>query len=236
MRPELFQETLLPPEETAAPELPEKLEGQYAFYPEYEPDGDAPHPPKHRPMTPPDEQGLEEWKLSILMSDILLRFSGCLPENWLYDILVTSGHMLPFWYDDTLGGLIESGSAVYEDSEQGRLVRLTDAGTENVRRTRLLVPKLFRDRVHLTALRYVARQEALRELHIDYEDSGQECRVCLQCNDHGREMFFLRISAPSRESAEELGERILRNPARFFGKIIDLALTNEEEPFDLTDN
>ena len=144
--------------------------------------------------------------------------------------------MLPFWYDDTLGGLIESGSAVYEDSEQGRLVRLTDAGTENVRRTRLLVPKLFRDRVHLTALRYVARQEALRDLKITYEPDEYGCKLCLCCMDHGTEMFFLRISAPSRENAEELSERILRNPARFFGKIIDLAMTNEEEPFDLTDN
>ncbi len=54
--------------------------------------------------------------------------------------------------------------------------------------------------------------------------------------DHGQEMFFLRISAPSKESAEELGERVLRNPARFFGKILDLALTNEAEPFDLRNN
>ncbi len=235
MSPELFQGSLRP-QEPAAPELPSELEGQYAFFPEYESDRDTSREARQRPMSSPAEQALEEWKLSILMSDILLRFDGILPENWLYEILVGSGHMLPFWYDDTLGGLIESGSAVYEENEQGKCVKLTPAGTENVRRTRLLVPKLFRDRVHLTALRYVARQEALRELHIAYEDSGNECRVCLQCSDHGREMFFLRISAPSRESAEELGERILRNPSRFFGKIIDLALTNEEEPFDLTDN
>ncbi|MCQ2408623.1 MAG: DUF4364 family protein [Oscillospiraceae bacterium] len=235
MSTELFQGSLLPTE-TAEQEQPSELEGQFAFFPEYESERDATHEARHRPMSSPAEYTLEEWKLSILMSDILLRFNGSLPENWLYEILVGSGHMLPFWYDDTLGGLIENGSAVYENTEQGKCVTLTPAGTENVRRTRLLVPKLFRDRVHLTALRYVARQEALRELRIDYEDCGQECCVCLQCSDHGREMFFLRISAPSRDSAEELGERILRNPSRFFGKIIDFALTNEEEPFDLTDN
>ena len=99
-----------------------------------------------------------------------------------------------------------------------------------------MVPKLFRDRVMLTALRYVARQKALRDLKIGYEPDGDGCRLCLTCSDQGREMFFLRIAAPDRAAAEMLGERILRNPAGFFGKVLDLAFRNEEEQFDLTDN
>ena len=113
---------------------------------------------------------------------------------------------------------------------------LTETGRRNARNLRLMVPKVFRDQVHLKALHYVTRQKALRDLQISYEDEAQECKLCLRCMDHGKEMFFLRISAPSRESAEELGERVLLNPARFFGKILDLALTNEAEPFDLTGN
>lgn len=213
----------------------EKLSGQMSFFPEYESDP-APRIQLQRPIHLPETAGLEEWKLSILMSDILLRFEGELPEAWLYEIMVGKGYMSNFLYQDTLGGLLENGAAKSVEIEGESCIVLTEAGITNAKNTRLLVPKLFRDQVHLTALRYVARQKALRDLQITYEPDGAGCKLCLRCMDHGEEMFFLRISAPSREYAEELGERILRNPARFFGKIIDLAMTNEEEPFDLTDN
>ena len=36
--------------------------------------------------------------------------------------------------------------------------------------------------------------------------------------------------------AKLLGERIMLNPAGFYGKVIDLALSNEEPPYDLSDN
>ena len=214
----------------------EKLAGQMSFFPEYESDDPAPRISLQRPIQVPETAGLEEWKLSILMSDILLRFEGRLPETWLYEIMVGKGCMSHFVYQDTLGGLLENGAAECVRIDGEDEIVLTAAGIENAKRTRLLVPKLFRDQVHLTALRYVARQKALRDLHMTYEPDASGCKLCLRCMDHGEEMFFLRISAPSRENAEELGERILRNPARFFGKIIDLAMTNEEEPFDLTDN
>ena len=60
--------------------------------------------------------------------------------------------------------------------------------------------------------------------------------LCMRCMEHGREMIGLRLRAASRGDAELLAERILCNPAGFFGRLIDLALTNTEKPFDLSNN
>lgn len=213
------------------------LPGQMAFFPEYESEDPAPRIQLQHPIPPPELAQMEKWRLSVLLSDVLRRFDGTLPEAWLFEIMVGAGYLSHFLYYDALGALLDSGAAKKTlDADGAEIISLTPAGRRDAEHLRLMVPKIFRDQVHLTALRYTARQKALRDLQITYEPEKSGCRVCLRCMDQQQEMFFLRISAPSRDNAEDLGERILRNPARFFGKIIDLAMTNEEEPFDLTDN
>ena len=42
--------------------------------------------------------------------------------------------------------------------------------------------------------------------------------------------------APDMTQAKLIGEKILLNPAGFYGKVIEVALSNEEQPYDLSDN
>ena len=209
--------------------------GQMAFFPDMETDP-APRIQLQRPIPPPELSQLEDWEFCIIMSDILMRFDGRLPEPWLFDIMVGGKFLSNFLYHDALGSLLDSNAVERITEHDTDIIVLTESGRLNAQNLRLMVPKVFRDQAHLTALRCVARQKALRDLKITYEPDEKGCKLCLCCMDHGREMFFLRISTPSPEVAEELSERILWNPARFFGRIIDLAMTNEEETFDLTDN
>lgn len=211
------------------------LPGQIPFFPDMESKSTS-HIQLQRPISPPPLSQLEDWEFCIIISDVLMRFDGRLPEPWLFEIMVGGNILNNFLYHDALGSLLES-KAVERITESGTdMIVLTESGRINAKNLRLMVPKIFRDQVHLAALRCVTRQKALRDLKITYEPDENDCKLCLCCLDQGEEMFFLRISTPSREVAEELGERILRNPARFFGRIIDLAMTNEEETFDLTDN
>ena len=46
----------------------------------------------------------------------------------------------------------------------------------------------------------------------------------------------LRLYAPDLTQAKLIGEKILLNPAGFYGKVIEVALSNEEQPYDLSDN
>ena len=214
----------------------EKLNGQLAFFPEMEPEESVPEFDGSRAIPAPSTEQMSHWHICILLSDLLLRFNGILPEDWLYEIAVPTGHVSYFMYMDAIGALQEQNSIVSCTEDGVPCFRLTDAGKRSVKQSRLYVPKFFRDRVHLTALRYVARKRALRDLRSSYEQDAHGWNVTLSCMDRGTEMMQLRIHAPSKEQAELFNERILRNPARFFGKLLDLALTNEEEQYDLTDN
>ena len=214
----------------------EKLSGQLAFFPEMESEEPASSMQDMRPIPVPAAEQLDHWHICILLSDILLRFEGILPEDWLYGIAVTSGHFSYFVYMDAVGALLEQNAVTRCQKDGVSCLMLTPSGMQSVKHTRYYVPKFFRDTVHLTALRYVARQKALRDLKIVLEPDGREWSISIACFDQGREMMSLRIHAPALESAELLRERILRNPARFFGKLLDLALTNEEEQYDLSEN
>ena len=216
--------------------LEEKLQGQLAFFPDMETDLPTPPAEEHPTVGLPSADQLDRWRICVLLSDIVRRFDGVLPQDWLYEIAVTSGYFSYFIYYDAIGALLEQGTMIECTQDGVSCYALTEAGRRNVRQARGYVPKYFRDKLHLTALRYVARQRALRDLHIHCEPSGSDWTVEISCTDGGKEMMNLRIHAPAREDAEQFGERILRNPARFFGKLLDLALTNEEEQYDLSDN
>lgn len=221
----------------AETEQPVEIPGQLTFVPDAPADAAPARKSKFDAELHPDAALSDPSRIRILLCDVLAKFEGRLPEEWLYEIFVGAGHISYFLYEDALGYLLDSGSVVSEqDAEGASHCYLTERGRMTVRRLRQYVPKLFRDQVMLTALRYVSRRKALRDLQIGYETVSDGCRLCLTCSDRGREMFYLRISAPDRASAEMLGERILCNPAGFFGKVIDLAVSNEEEQFDLTDN
>jgi len=219
-------------------ELPidEKINGQLAFFPELENEQKDYARISMRGVPTPSSEQLDHWHFCIILSDILLRFDGELPEPWLYEILVLSDIMSYFMYMDALGALMDQQAVVKVSRGGMEYVTLTNKGRESVRQARLFVPKYFRDLVHLTALRYVSRQQALRDLQISCTEEKDDWLVSFTCFDSGREMMSLQIHAPSKESADVLSERILRNPARFFGKLLDIALTNEEEQYDLSDN
>ena len=45
----------------------------------------------------------------------------------------------------------------------------------------------------------------------------------------------IKLYAPDYSQAKLLGEKIMLNPAGFYGKVITLALSNTEEEYDLSD-
>lgn len=211
------------------------LPGQLAFFPETKP---VP-PIRHRARQYPDLKPVrlqDPHLVRILICIVLYRLDSPIPESWLYDILVSAGHINFFLYTDALGFLLENQSVVQQEQENETIYTLTDKGIACAVDMRQYVPKVLRDRVVLTALRFAARQKAMQEMSVTYEQVEDGYMLCVGCNDRQREMFTLRILTPNCNAAEELAERIMRNPAAFFGKLLDAALNNEEESFDLSDN
>ena len=46
----------------------------------------------------------------------------------------------------------------------------------------------------------------------------------------------MKLYAPEYSQAKYLGEQIMLNPAGFYGKILDAAFSNREEPFELEED
>lgn len=216
--------------------IPDELPGQLAFFSDDAVEKASGKPQKHASQIyAPDLS--HPPLICILLCDILSQMGGTLPADWLYDITVSAGHINHFLYSDVTGFLIEN-EMVQEQTEPDGSTKfvLLEKGRQCAKILRLYVPKLYRDRVLLTALRYRARKKAERDLRITYEKTPPDWTACIRCYDQRREMFSLQIHAPTQADAESLGERILCNPSGFFGKVLHMILTNEEEQYDLTDN
>ncbi len=211
------------------------LPGQLAFFPETKPAVPVRHKVRQYPDLKPAR--LQDPHLvRIMICVVLHRLNQPIPEAWLYDILVTAGHINFFLYTDALGFLLDNASLTQQNQDGENILELTDKGFACATEMRQYVPKVLRDRVVLTALRFVARKKAMQEMSVTYDAVSDGCMLCVRCNDRCREMFTLRLHTPNRNAAEELADRIMRNPTAFFGKLLDSALNNEEESFDLRDN
>ena len=88
----------------------------------------------------------------------------------------------------------------------------------------------------LAALRYFARVQYEKELKIEYEPVGNGYYTHVRCVDVNFDLMDLKLYAPDLAQAKLIGEKILLNPAGFYGKVIEVALSNEEPPYDLSDN
>ena len=71
---------------------------------------------------------------------------------------------------------------------------------------------------------------------IEYIPVENGCYTHIRCLDTKNDLMDLKLFAPDMGQAKLIGEKIMLNPAGFYGKVIELALSNEEIPYDLTDN
>jgi len=176
--------------------------------------------------------------INILLCYLLSRMPEPVPPDDLYDIVVGSGIINYFYYNDSLSFLTQNGSIVLAETPDGseRRYMLLPRGELCAKRLKDFVPKIFRDRLVLTALRYNARQKYENEVKITYEEMDKGYYLHLRCLDQGDDALDLKLSVPDLTHAKLLGEQIMKNPSGFYGKIVELALSNEEPPIDLSDN
>ena len=58
----------------------------------------------------------------------------------------------------------------------------------------------------------------------------------VRCPDQNGDLMDLKLFAPDMEQAQLIGDKIMLDPVGFYGRIIDLVLSNKEVSYDLTDN
>lgn len=175
--------------------------------------------------------------LNILLCYLLYRIDKPVETEQLYEIAIGTGAVNYFYYQDSIEYLTTNGLISIAKSKNGAdCYVLEKKGIECAKQLKKYVSKSYRDKLVLAALRYFARLKYEQEIKIDYIKVENGYYTHVRCLDVSCDLMDIKLYAPDLDQAKMIGERIMRNPIGFYGKIVELALSNEEAPYDLTDN
>ena len=157
---------------------------------------------------------------------MLYKINKPIETEQLYEIAIGTEIINYFYYQDSIDYLIRNSLISISESDCRQFYTLEPKGIECARSLKSYAPKSYRDKLVLAALRYFARLKAEHGMKIEYipVQNGYYTRV--RCLDKDCDLMDLRL----------FGEKIMLNPAGFYGKIVELALSNKELPYDLSDN
>lgn len=175
--------------------------------------------------------------LNILLCYLLNKIDKPVEPEQLYDITIGTGVVNFFDYQDSIDYLIKNSLiSVSKDNFGTEFYSLEEKGRECARRLKGYAPKSYRDKLVLAALKYFAKIKAEQEIKIEYLPIENGYYTHIRCLDSDCDLMDMKLYAPDLTQAKLLGEKIMLNPAGFYGKVIELALSNEEPSYDLSDN
>lgn len=175
--------------------------------------------------------------LNILICYLLYKINIPVGVEDMYDITVGTGLANYFSYQDSIDYLLKNGLVKIDtDRNDKSFFTLLPKGTACAKELKNYAPKSYRDKLVLIALRYFARIKSEKEMIIRYIELDRGCYIHIRCPDNKCDLMDLKLFAPDIRQAKIIGEKIMMNPAGFYGKIIQLALSNEEVDYDLSDN
>lgn len=175
--------------------------------------------------------------LNILLCYLLNKINKPVETEHLYDIAIGTGVVNFFDYQDSIDYLINNSLvSVLKDDSGTEFYSLKEKGKECARRLKGYAPKSYRDKLVLAALKYFTKIKAEQEINIEYIPIENGYYTHIRCLDSDCDLMEMKLYAPDLTQAKLLGEKIMLNPAGFYGKVIELALSNEEPSYDLSDN
>ncbi len=175
--------------------------------------------------------------LNILICYLLYKIDKPVETEHLYEIAVSTGLINYFYYQDSIDYLLKSGSINVEQNKEGNdCYILMQKGRECAKELKKYAPKSYRDKLVLASMRYLTRLRYEQEIKIEYIPLETGYYTHIRCLDNKCDLMDLKLYAPDLTQAKILGEKIMLDPTGFYGKVIELALTNKEIPYDLSDN
>ena len=174
---------------------------------------------------------------SILLCYVLYRVEEPVDAELLYDIAVTGGIINFFTYQETIQTLVDNDSIRCTLNEQHEKVyTVTGIGIESAKKLRNIAAKSYRDDIVSSVRRAMKRKRNQKDVSLRYEPLERGCRLHVTLNDRDLTLLELSLFTPDRQTAEQLGERILVNPSALYHDVIQAVIRDHDEPIDLTDN
>ncbi|MBR1591978.1 MAG: DUF4364 family protein [Ruminococcus sp.] len=167
--------------------------------------------------------------INILICYLLSKMTVTVEVDELYEIAVSSGIVNYFSYQDSFDYLVKNElmEIIPEGSTQNCI--LLEKGFECARELKKYAPRSYRDNIVAAAEKYFSRIKKGKGVRVEYTPLENGCYVRIRCIDNKYDLMDLKLYAPDMHYAELIGERVLTDPAEFYGKIIGLAVREGAE-------
>lgn len=176
--------------------------------------------------------------IKILICYLIHQLNRAVEPDQLYEIAVGNNIINYFYYQEAIDDLLKTNTILLTTNFEGKQCYiLTEKGSLCARSFHNYVPKTYRDNLVKAGLQYFSRLKLNNEIKIEYipiETGGYY--VHCRCIDIQNDLIDLKLFAPDETQAHLLGEQIMLNPIGFYSRIINFALGNKEEEYDMSNN
>ena len=162
--------------------------------------------------------------INILICYLLSKVKITVEADELYDIAVGSGIVNYFAYQESFDYLIKHELMEIVPEGSAKNCILLEKGEECAKELKKYAPKSYRDNIVAAADKYFLRIQKGKGVRVEYTPLENGCYVRIRCIDNKYDLMDLKLYAPDMHYAELIGQRVLDDPAGFYGKIIGLAV------------
>ena len=170
----------------------------------------------------------DTYAVKILICYFLRQINRPITPLQLTEIATDDGIVNYFVFTEAMNQLLEAKTITIEEQDGEEyyvLSELAKLGADDFKR---MVPKSFRDKILGSGLRFFAKLKNENDVKISITEQDKGCSVGVHITDGPLMLMDLKLYAPDREQAELLRDKIEKNPADFYGKVLDFALDNED--------
>ncbi|MEG0614816.1 MAG: DUF4364 family protein [Oscillospiraceae bacterium] len=173
--------------------------------------------------------------VKILLCYLLKKLDKPIKPEQLYEIAVGSETVNYFFYTEAIADLLKNETILKQEINGEEVFVLAEKGYFGVDEFRKYVPKSFRDKLYVCALKFFSELKRQNEVKCDFIELENGCYIKCRILDVNDDLMELKLFAPDLEQAELIRDKIMLNPTDFYGKIIGFALDNVEEVFEVDD-
>lgn len=172
------------------------------------------------------------YAVKVLICYFLNQINRPVSPRQLTEIATGDGIVNYFFFMEAISSMLETGMVTLEDLNGSPEYVLQEKGKRCAVEFKSIVPKSFRDRIMSAGMQFFARlkNESMVKVTISEHEHGctLDC-ACMDANDVA--LMKLSLFAPDKEQAELMRDKLMLNPAAFYGKVVDFLLENEKQEF-----
>ena len=177
----------------------------------------------------PDMMNLTDtYAVKILICYFLRQINRPITPMQLTEIATDDGIVNYFVFTEAVNELLEAKTLTLEEQDGEQYYVLSELAKIGANDFKRMVPNSFRNKILSSGLKFFARLKNQNDVKISVSEQEKGCSVNILCTEGGLTLMDLRLYAPDREQAQLLADKIMLNPADFYGKVLDYALENEE--------